>query len=146
MLRDKDQPPALDAPAAQGRQIIHAQNVEIVIIGDLDTDVPALDLPDGNLFRATGRDADDAIPSAHELIALPGHWNADGRGRLAIDRGHGRATIHQELHVRAIHLCIDPEMPVDSHWNPGFAALLHWRSHRLSFQALRDPAQIVAER
>ena len=144
---DQNQPSPFHPPAAQRRQEIHPEHVEIVIVGDWSADVAARRSPPTSSSSARPRrHADDAVAGADELIAL--RLTLARRPRCAVSRSivvMVAPLSTRNLTVWPLTSAIDPEMAVDRHRNARFAALLHRRSDRFGLQPLRDPAEIVAE-
>src|SRR3569623_119535 len=144
--RLKNKPTPLDSPTAERGQEIHSEHVEIVIVGDLDTDILALDAADRQRLCLAAANSDYPIAGADELGSLRRHLDAGALGNLEGDRGHGRAAVDEKFRPDTVHLTIDPEVSVERHRDTGFLALLDRRAKRLSLDPLSPPREIVAKR
>src|SRR4051812_19331354 len=66
---DQNQPSPFHAPALQGRQVVHAKDVEVIVVGDLQPDVVPHDPAYAEFVGAPARHAYNAVARSDELIS-----------------------------------------------------------------------------
>ena len=65
---DENEPSPFYSPPGQGRQEVHAQNVQIVVFGDLQPDITPNDAANLQLLSPAARYADKAVTRPNNLV------------------------------------------------------------------------------